>query len=517
MFTPPFKLAIHSIKSIGIAVLFYTSNSSAIAQKIMTERGIINTFHYDSPSVKVPIKDMVAFTTTTGKVIHFDANEFQKKSALNLEDLNNTEVDIKYIVNSPVTSYNATQRSTKNTYTVIPTPLEVSVKPSTRSTKAPPKKLGWLKEIIKGQRFIPVLMCKYSDSPEVVTVARNNNIVLTPDLMKAEMVKQTHFWKTNSQNNYELTTQVFGWYTLPFARKDYDPLLGGTRNFDADCMTLADADGFKLDPVYGIMFVSEDPMFSAYVRRDDSFPKKNSRGTYSNIDGSVTNWVRKASRVFITSDAFLSNVIAHELGHAIGIYHSSYNYLGTLYEHNNAWDVVSHQGALNNDHDPQYTLGYNRYKLGWLNNQTQLFTYQLNETTKTVKLETASLLQNTDKRLILLTYPNRPMVYSIELRGVKGGGDNLDPSQQAINFDKLLKSPAIVIHKHTAHPDITIKSVVVNPGKDNTHFNSHSESVMLKEGESWTAPFVDSDKTVFKLTVDTITDTNATVTISTVK
>lgn len=509
------KTIFKSVQTIGTSFLLCTTLSTAIAQTTFTERGILETFHYDSPSPNIPIKEMVSIKTNTGKTIQFEAEEFTKKSSINLEHLTNKEVDIKYSINT------TTPRSTLNKTPVKPTLLDIKAAPSTRAATT---NTDWsfYGETIKGTRFFPVLMCKYSDSPAEVIVPRSNNAVLTSALAQQEFADAANYWKVNSQNNYELVTKVFGWYTLPFPRSAYfhryfNLAPTTARDFNADCMNAASADGFKLSTAYGVIFIEEETRPVAYAMRGANLPKKNSRGTYNNLDGTVTQWTPKAAEVHLSNDAFYGAIINHELGHAIGLGHSFYKASTWSPDYGNAWDVVSFQGGTNiNGNKPQYTLGYNRFKLGWLNDN-QLSSYTLNSPAQTIKLETASLLQNVDKRLILLKYPNRPMVYSIELRGVQGGLATLDPNQQAIYFDSAVTAPAVIIHSHVTDPGTTIKSTVINPGKEKTYISSFNESVMLKQGESWTAPMIAPiDKAMFKITVDQVTDTGATVTVSTV-
>jgi M6 family metalloprotease-like protein len=509
------KALFKSVQIIGTSVLLSITLSTAIAQTTFTERGILKTFHYDSPSPNIPIKEMVSIKTNTGKIIQFEAEEFTKKSSINLEHLTNKEVDIKYSINT------TTPRSTLNKSPVKPTLLDIKAAPSTR--EATVNTTDWYNEVIYGTKIFHTLLCKYSDSPTDPNDIKENNRVINSKLVKQEFGKLRQYWKLNSQGKYNITGSVFGWYTLPFTKYEYDYLTNANaRDFNTDCMNAALKDGFNLTPTYGVIFIAEDPKFIAYTIRNTLFPGKNTDGLYGpNRDGSWPKWIKKSAEMRLSTAALQTNTIAHEMGHAIGLYHSYHDYdknnIRISNEYGNAWDVVSQQWALNYDPDPQYTLGYNRFKLGWLN-KSQIFNYQLKNAPQTVVLETASLLQKINKRIIILNHPvNKSILYSVEVRGVKNAGINLDTKQQAINLDKRLIEPVVIIHQHTIDSLIGVKSTVVNPGNNKTTDHSFTESVMLKQSESWTAPMVAPiDKAMFKITVDQVTDTGATVTVSTV-
>jgi hypothetical protein len=244
------------------------------------------------------------------------------------------------------------------------------------------------------------------------------------------------------------------------------------------------------------------------------------------------------------NDLWGRQITAHEIGHTLGLPHSYFedavDNLGnkdSYPQYANVFDIMSKDGAISSSHEgqthtmPQYPIGYWRYKLGWFK-QYEVATYHINNKPLSIDIETNSLQLNTIPniqngnsilipwRMILLKDKNNATEeYSIEVRGAKNSLNELS------YFDNQLNEPVVIIHQHTIvdsniypanlYPANSYKTTIVNPGQLKSN-NSYTESVMLRKDESWISPIQKSNNKRFKLTINSINDTSANVTVETI-
>lgn len=511
-----------ALKKIVGLLLLCSSASFAANQTVSTVQGV---FEF-SNAEDAPIKQ-ITLHTKDGHSIPFNADQLIKKLPTNTADLVDKTVKVTFT-------------TSKNGLKSVYSPLTVSIAPTdtavnglkTRASSRQTQPIVYkYNEPIYGNKVYNALLCRYKDSRPVEEIKTNQSIV-SPEYVMNILNESNTYWKIASFNQFNIdNSKVFGWYTLN-TKKYYADL--GTKEdytFKSDCMNAAIKDGFNADSPYGIILIQDTDSFLAYGSKGEAaLPAKNDKGTYggTNFDGTPVGRKKRGGFIHISSFLVLFDLFSHELGHSIGLNHSFYydtNNKDLPPQYANVWDVMSRQGAINNQSKPQFPNTYNRYRLGWLNAK-QVVKYELKTPAQTVVLTTSSRgaqpinYTYLDQRLVILKNTYRPLTdYSIEVRGAEKGIFSV-----ADQYENLVTAPVVIIHKHV--PNLNpyllqqeghLINSVVNPGKDKTFETSFNNSVMLTQGESWVSDQVsERTKLVYKVTVDKITKTGATITVSSV-
>jgi M6 family metalloprotease-like protein len=204
------------------------------------------------------------------------------------------------------------------------------------------------------QRWISIL-CKFSDVP-----AEPKPLSYFQDMYRSTRPGLDHYWRELSYNKVNLLgSTVAGWFTLPQPRSYY--VVGSTTNLVQlanDCTAVADPVVFF--PNYqgiNLMF-NDEPGCCAWGGQ-----------IYLNLDGQN----RRYGITWMPPWGYRSiSVIAHEMGHAFGLLHSSGPYNET---YDSQWDVMSapsgncnRPGGRDNTFGclGQHTIAFHKNMLGWI-------------------------------------------------------------------------------------------------------------------------------------------------------
>ncbi len=178
-------------------------------------------------------------------------------------------------------------------------------------------------EPITGSQPYVSIMCKFSDisaTPKGLAYFKNMYSNSYPGL--------DHYWRQTSFNNVNVVgSDAFGWFTLPYPRSHYFDANGNLLHWDilTDCTAVADS------AVYFPSFTGINMMFNEVL----DCCAWGGTGWTLTLDGvskpyGIT-WEPPWGYSEIT-------VMAHEMGHSMGMPHSSGAY-GLVYD--NRWDVMS--------------------------------------------------------------------------------------------------------------------------------------------------------------------------------
>lgn len=283
----------------------------------------------------------------------------------------------------------------------------------------------------------------------------------------------TDYWREASYGQIaQLTTDVYGWYTLPGTRVDYDFL--GDPPFDArtiaqDCGAAADSDVNYAD-YDQVMVVVNSPFAVAITELFIPFP-----------DDQTFNVP------VLPSNKWNLATIPHEMGHVYGLPHSSAGGNQTK----NPWDLMSvSRYRCSFNADPVYgCLGQHiiapfKDEIGFIPPGRK---FVAPSGSSTITLERLAQPQTNNYLLAIVGNPTTGAKYSLEAR-------------KRVGYDVKLLGDAVIIHNLSSF----IPELVDNDGND----------VYDDDGARWTPGETFSDAgNGISITVDEATATGFTVTI----
>ena len=272
---------------------------------------------------------------------------------------------------------------------------------------------------ISGPQHWAVLMCKFSD----VGSEPQGNAFFENMFERTNAPSLHDYWREVSYNNITaITADAHGWFTLPYNRSYYG-FSSSTSGFNVDlliqdCINTANPSvNFAPYDAVAVMLNSDAPVAIATL-----FPL-----TYP--DGANVN----LGAIAIPSNKYNLALVAHEMGHAYFLPHSSAN--GEQYQ--NPWDLMGigsgYRCSVNAD--PIYScLGQHliaTYKdqLGWIP-PAQKYTAPVG--TNTITLERLALPQTNN--YLMATIDAGSTTYVLEAR-------------QRVGYDTKLAGDAVLIHK----------------------------------------------------------------------
>jgi len=285
---------------------------------------------------------------------------------------------------------------------------------------------------VTGARPFVSIMCRFND-----IAAQPKSLTYFQDMYGSTYPGLNHYWQEASYNVVNINgSAAYGWYTLPHPRSYYvyNNALDFTRAAQ-DCTGVADAQ------VNFAGFTGINLMFNSEL---DGYAWGGSQ--YMTLDGVTKVWPMTWEPPWGYKDI---TVIAHEMGHAFGLPHSSGNY-GLTYD--NQWDVMSDTwkcsrltpygtyGCLG-----QHTISYHKNMLGWIP-AGQKYTVAFN-TSATLTLEQLALPQTGNYLLAMIPINGSSShFYTVEAR-MQTGYDYKLPGQAVIIHDVVTTrgNPAHVI------------------------------------------------------------------------
>ena len=289
--------------------------------------------------------------------------------------------------------------------------------------------------VVTGSQAWVTILCRFADATDVTP----HPVSHFEQLMGSSYPGLDHYWREVSYGNISLTgSVVVGWYNLPRPRSYYLYIgENGGEDFELeraveDCTAIADADVFFPDfDGINLVFNQQSDADGARSRGGSERLTKDGQTQFYGV-----TWLHPDH-----SESY-PQTIAHEMGHAFGLLHSSgpYGQDDPLYRdttYDSQWDVMS--GGRSLVPYPGYgylgvhTIAYHKDFLGWIPAGRKYVAPR--NSTRTITLE--QLAQPGSEGYLMAQIPigDSPTdFYTVETRLFAG-------------YDDEIPDEAVVIHK----------------------------------------------------------------------